>query len=132
MDNLARNGNGAGKLLDPVWDLLDTALAAAQNRLELFRVEAQEEKTRMVEVFLLASAILILGALALGMATFSMVYFFWWNGPEIAFSILILTYAAGAGVAWRLLKARLKSETLFASSAAELEKDRACINHRRV
>jgi uncharacterized membrane protein YqjE len=131
MRDLAHNGS-AGGILEPVWRLMDNAIAAAQNRLELFRVEAQEEKIRFVEVFLLASAIIILGALALAVATFAIAIYIWRSGPEIALTFLILTYATGAGVAWRLLRARLKSEKPFASSAAELEKDRECIIHRRV
>ena len=130
MRNLAHNGNGAGGMLEPVWGLIDNALAAAQNRLELFRVEAQEEKIQLVEIFLLASAIVVLGTLALAVATVSVVFYVWWNGPELALSLLILAYAIGTGVAWRLLRARLKSGMLFASSVAELKKDRECIIHR--
>ena len=131
MRNLAQNG-GAGGILGPIWGFLDNALAAAQIRLELVRVEAQEEKNRLVEIFLLASAILILGTLALAVATFAIAIYIWQSGPEITLTFLILTYATGAGVAWRLLRARLKSEKPFADSAAELEKDRECIIHRRV
>jgi uncharacterized membrane protein YqjE len=134
MRNLAHNGNGngngAGGILEPVWGLLDNVLAAAQNRLELVRLEAQEEKLRLLEVFLLASAIVVLGTLALAVATFTILFYVWWNGPEIALSIVILAYAIGAGVAWRLLKARLKSGTPFADSIAELKKDRECIPRR--
>jgi len=131
MRNLAHNGS-AGGILEPFWQLLDKTLAAAQNRLELFRVEAQEEKIRFMETFLLASAIVILGTLALAVATFTIAIYIWQSGPEIALAIIISTYAFGAVAAWRLLQARLISEKPFAGSAAELEKDRACISHREV
>jgi uncharacterized membrane protein YqjE len=131
MRELAQN-RSAGGLLEPVWGLLENALAAAQNRLELFRVEVQEEKLRFVEVVLLASALVVLATLTLALATFTLAIYLWREGPEIGFSVMILTYAIGAGLAWRLLKARLKRTPLFADSAAELEKDRECIIHRRV
>jgi uncharacterized membrane protein YqjE len=132
MHNLAQNGRSAGGVLEPFFGLVENALAAAQNRLELFRVEAQEEKIRFMEIFLLASAIVVLGTLGLALATFAIALYVWQYGPELALSFVISAYVIGTVVAWRLLKARLKSETPFASSAAELKKDRACIVHREV
>ena len=131
MRTLANNGSASG-ILDPLWGFLENTLAAAHNRLELFRVEAQEEKIRFMEIFLLASTVVILGTLALAVATFAIAIYIWRSGPEIALTFVISTYALGAVVAWRLLRARLKSQKPFASSAAELEKDRACIIHREV
>jgi uncharacterized membrane protein YqjE len=131
MRTLANNGSEGG-ILDPLWGALENALAAAHNRLELFRVEAQEEKIRFMETFLLASTVVILGTLALALSTFAIAIYLWRSGPEIALTFIILTYALGAVVAWRLLLARLKSNKPFAGSAAELEKDRECIIHREV
>jgi uncharacterized membrane protein YqjE len=50
------SNNGQVGILEPLWRLLDDILAVAQNRIELFRAEAQEEKVRLVELLLLASA----------------------------------------------------------------------------
>jgi uncharacterized membrane protein YqjE len=119
--------NNGGGLLDPVWNILDQTLAAAQNRLELFRVEAQEEKIRLVEIVLLASAIMVLGTLALALATFLTVLLAWRSGSMIALAALTIAYIAGACVAGRLLRARLQSPPPFAATAEEFRKDRECL-----
>jgi uncharacterized membrane protein YqjE len=119
--------NGRGGILEPVWKALDTAVAAAQNRLELFRVEVQEEKVRVMELALLASAIIVLGTLALTVGTVAVVMVVWNDGGLIALACLASGYAIGAFAAWRALKARLKSEPPFAGTSEELRKDRECI-----
>jgi uncharacterized membrane protein YqjE len=119
--------NGHSSLLDPIWRLLDTGLATAQNRLELFRVEAREEKIRIFQIILLVSALIILGTLALALATFAIAIVVWQSGALIVLPCVIAAYAIGAGMAWRALRARLNGEGPFAASAEELRKDRECI-----
>src|SRR4051812_40813083 len=108
--------NGAGGILEPVWRLADHTLAAAQNRIELFQVEAQEEKARLLEIILLASVFTVLLTLGLAAATFAIVLIVWRDGAMIALACLIIAYIAGAGAAGHLLHARLKAAPPFAAS----------------
>jgi len=52
--------NPAG-LFKSVRQLLDTGLAAVQNRLELFVVELKEEKCHVIQILIWASAVILLG-----------------------------------------------------------------------
>lgn len=114
------------------WDsakrILDTVLATAQNRLELFTVELEEEKIRLVEILVLAAAAAIFGLMALTLLTFTVVVLFWENGRMAVLGGLCLLYL-GAGVwTWRILQARLKARSAFAETIAELRKDRECLH----
>ena len=127
MNDVASNGHGS--LLDPVWKLLDTTLATAQNRLELFRVEAREEKIRIFQIILLVSALMVLGTLAVALATFAIAIVVWQSRSLIILPCVIAIYAIGAYAAWRALRARLNGEDPFAATSEELRKDRECIPH---
>lgn len=116
-----------GGLLEPVWRILDGALATVQNRLELFQVEAREEKIRFIETFLLASIVVVLGTLAAAVGTFTAVVLLWMDGSYWALAGIAAAYAAGAGFALRALQKRLKAGPPFAALSEELRKDRACI-----
>lgn len=124
MRDIANNGHGSARLLDPLWRMLDGGLAIVENRLELFRVEAQEEKVRLVQIILLALALMVLGTLALAVATFAIVMVVWQTGTLMVLPVVIAAYAIGAYLAWRALRARLKQEPPFAASVGELRKDR--------
>ena len=69
--------------------ILDTLLATAQNRIELFAVELQEEKCRLVEAILCAAAVMAFGMMTLTLVTFTIVVFFWENGRLPALAIPI-------------------------------------------
>jgi uncharacterized membrane protein YqjE len=118
--------NGQTGLLDPVWRLLDNVLGVAQNRVELFRVEAQEEKIRLVEMLLLTSLITVLATLSLVLGILVMAMMAWQHGLLAALAFLSLGCAIGAGLAWRALKSRLATAP-FADFSGELRKDRQCI-----
>jgi uncharacterized membrane protein YqjE len=65
--------NDAAELKSGVWTslkrIVDTLLAAAQNRVELFTVELQEEKGRVVECILCTAALVAFGMMALSLVT---------------------------------------------------------------
>lgn len=103
----------------------ELTLATAQNRIELFVVELQEEKARFVQAVLLAAAAIALGAVALTLVTITVVVLCWDNGRVPALGVLSGLYImASAAAAWRLKK-KLGAPP-FSATQAELEKDRAC------
>jgi uncharacterized membrane protein YqjE len=107
--------------------ILDTLLAAAQNRVELFAVELQEEKCRLVEAILCAAAVAAFGMMTLSLVTFTVVLLFWENGRLPALASLSVLYLVGTVLAWRALQSRLKDRSAFAGTLDELKKDRACL-----
>lgn len=125
MRDIAHNGNSS--LLDPVWNILDDLFASAQNRLDLFRVEAQEEKIRIFQMILLAAAVMVLGTLALATATFAIALVVWDTGSYLVLTGVIAAYTGGAWLAWRALRRRLDGAAPFSATSDELRKDRECI-----
>lgn len=107
--------------------ILDTVLAAAQNRVELFAVELQEEKRQLVEALLCAAAFAAFGMMTLSLVTFTIVVLCWENGRLIALAVLIVLHVIGTALAWRALQARLQSKSAFADTIAEIRKDRSCL-----
>ena len=106
--------------------ILDTLLATGQSRVELFAVELQEEKCRLVEAILWAAAVAAFGMMTLSVVTFALVVLFWENARVPALMALSVIYCIGTGLSWRALRLRLKGRTAFAETLAELKKDRSC------
>ena len=115
-------------ILEPLWRLLDDILSVAQNRIELFQAEAQEEKVRLVELLLLASAIVVLTTIGLTLGICAVVVAIGAEHRVIALAIIAGVCGAGAGLFGRALRRRLSRE-VFATFAEELRKDRQCIPH---
>jgi uncharacterized membrane protein YqjE len=108
--------------------LLRTLLSIAQNRLELLLVEVQEERTRLIEAFLLAISIVALGAMTLVMVTFTVVAIFWENHRMAVLVGLSLFYLVVTLVAYWRLRHRLKNWPAFPATLAELKKDKAWLD----
>ena len=107
--------------------LADLGVATARNRIELFAVELQEEKCRLVQSLLLVAAVIALGTTALCLVTITIVLLFWENGRLPALMVLsVLFIAATAFLGWTLNK-RLRSGPTFSATLVELQKDRACL-----
>ena len=106
--------------------ILDTLLATAQNRVELFAVELQEEKCRVVEAMLCAAAVAAFGMMTLSLVTFTVVLLFWENGRLPALAGLSVLCLVGTALAWRALQSRMKTRSAFAGTLDELKKDRSC------
>src|SRR5688572_8812830 len=120
------SNNGQVGILEPLWRLLDDILAVAQNRIELFRAEAQEEKVRLVELLLLASAVIVLTTVAMTVGICAVVLAVGVEHRVIALTVFAAICGIGAGLIGRALRRRLDRE-VFASFAEELRKDRQCI-----
>ncbi|HUS37664.1 MAG TPA: phage holin family protein [Verrucomicrobiae bacterium] len=123
------SNNGQVGILEPLWRLLDDILAVAQNRIELFRAEAQEEKVRLVELLLLASAVIVLTTVGLTLGICAVIVAVGVEHRVMALIACAAICGTGAGLIGRALRRRLDSE-VFASFAEELRKHRQCILHR--
>ncbi len=99
------------------------ALATISNRAELFLVEAQEERQRVLQVLLLASILIIASILALVVVTFAIVVIFW-EHRVATLAVLSLLYAGGALAVFLQLRRQLHGWQAFSGTIDELQKDR--------
>jgi uncharacterized membrane protein YqjE len=110
--------------------LLKTVLAIVHSRLELFLVEAQEERWRLLNVLLLTGIVLILALMTLMAVTLTVVVVcLEAERLDLVIALVLLYLAATIFAFWRL-HTRLKSWVPFADTLAELKKDKACLDEK--
>lgn len=106
----------------------DGLIASLQDRVELFSVELQEEKFRLIRTFVWISAAIFTGMMAVTFASLTLVYFFWDTARLGVLGGLTLLYAGIAAAIVIALRRFLASQPRpFAASLQEIEQDRACI-----
>lgn len=108
----------------------DGLLATVQERAELFSIELQEEKFRLVQTFMWSSAIFYTGMLTITFASLTLVFMFWdtarlavLGGLAVFYLLLLLAMI----LAFRRFLAR--QPLPFAGTQLELQEDRACIRN---
>ena len=108
----------------------DGLLASGQERLELFSVELQEEKFRLIQIFIWISAAFFTGVMAITFASLTLVYLFWDTARLAVLGGLTVFYSATLIVciiAFRRYLARQPDP--FAATLHEIGEDRACIRN---
>ncbi len=116
-------------ILGSLRTLCDGLIAGAEKRLELFSLELQEEKLRLVQIFMWISAVAFSGMMAITFISLVLVYVFWESARLAVLSGLAFVYIAAfvaLTVAFRRYLARQPQP--FAATIGELENDRACIH----
>jgi uncharacterized membrane protein YqjE len=106
----------------------DGLLAGVQDRLELFTVELQEEKFRLIQTFLWISAAVFAAMMVITFASLTLVYLFWETARLAVLGGLTAVYAGALVaivIACRRFLARQPSP--FAATLHEIGEDRACI-----
>jgi uncharacterized membrane protein YqjE len=119
---------GPAGFTDSLRTLGDSLLASVEDRLRLFGLEVQEEKLRLIQVFVWISAAVFAAIMAVTFLSLTIVYLFWDNARLAVLGGLTLLYAGGLAVilvAFRRYLAR--QPTPFAATLQELAEDRACI-----
>jgi len=104
-------------------------LTIGENRLELFTVEVQEERERLLHALLLALGMAVCGLLA-GLTLTALIVVLLWSWSPLAV-LLVLTglYAlAAAGLYWRL-KGLMRDWHSLTATLDQLKKDRACLEN---
>ncbi len=102
--------------------LARTGMGALRNRLELFALEWQEERTRLTEVLIWLVALLFLGMLAALLLTATIIFLF---PPELRLYVagaFTLIYLVGAVVAWFGVRSVLHREP-FTETLTQARKD---------
>jgi uncharacterized membrane protein YqjE len=116
--------------LDSFRVLGDSLLATVQDRLELFSVELQEEKFRLILTFIWISAAVFTAMMAIAFASLTLVYLFWESARLYMLGGLTVFYAAVLViiiVSFRRFIARQPSP--FSATRQEIGKDRTCIRN---
>jgi len=108
----------------------DSLLATVQDRLELFSVELQEEKFRLILTFIWISAAVFTAMMAVAFASLTLVYLFWESARLAVLGGLTLFYAGALVaiiIAFRHYIARQPQP--FSATRQEIGKDRTCIRN---
>jgi uncharacterized membrane protein YqjE len=112
-------------LLNQVKALAATGISAFQNRTELFILELEEERSRLLELVVWALAAGFLAMMFLALLTFTVVWLFPDNLKPWALGGFCLLYLTGGILAFLNLKAVLSAgPPPFEDSINEIKKDR--------
>jgi uncharacterized membrane protein YqjE len=105
------------------------AIGLVQTRIDLFAVELQQEKWRVVDLLLRTALIVILGILTLGLLTATIVYLLWgWSPLGALIGLTILFGVATLIVLWSIRRSLKSGPRPFAGTLAELKKDQSCLS----
>lgn len=106
----------------------DTLLANVQGRVDLFAVELEEQKLRLIQTFIWISISVFTGMLAITFASLTLVYFLWETARLAALGGLTALYTIVWAVIWIAFRRYLARQPRpFAATSQELKEDRACI-----
>lgn len=115
-------------LVDSVRALAGNLLASLRDRVELLSLELQEEKLRLVQLFVWISLGIFAGVMALTFTTLVLVYLFWETARLAVLAAFALFYTGAAvGVLLTLRRVLARQTRPLAGTLEELEADRACI-----
>jgi uncharacterized membrane protein YqjE len=102
-----------------------TALAAFEIRGEIFLVELEQEKSRLMESLIWGAAVCFFGMMFVVVLTGTVIFLFPEDCRIYAAAGFCLLYLLGAVLAWLNLKAFAKGSTRpFSGTVEELKKDR--------
>ncbi|MDB6094660.1 MAG: hypothetical protein JWM32_2222 [Verrucomicrobia bacterium] len=106
----------------------DGILGSIEDRLSLLAVELQEEKFRLIQIFIWISAAVFTGMLAITFASLAIVYLFWDTARLavlVGFTVIYFGALAAIVISFRRYIARQPKP--FAATLTELKEDRECI-----
>jgi len=119
-------------ILESLRRVCDTVLAVLQNRLELFGVEVEEQKARLLRVLFLGSVAVLLANAALFVVTATIILLVEEGARVVVMVGLSLLYTGAAGGIFWLLRKELRSAPLpFTDTVSELKKDREWLDSQK-
>ncbi len=128
---MAPNPPAPASFFESLRSLGDGLLAGAQDRIELFAVELQAEKFRLIQTVVWIGAIVFTGMMAIMFASLTLVYFFWASARLAVLGGLTVVYTGAlilVVLAFRRYLARQPKP--FAATVQEIAEDRACIRNQ--
>ncbi|HUA38439.1 MAG TPA: phage holin family protein [Candidatus Sulfopaludibacter sp.] len=127
MDPTSPAGDG---LRPTVRRMFKTLRDMAENRIELFLVEWQEERLRLVDALLLLMVGTVCALMALLVVTFAIVAVFWNTHRVLVLALIIIAYAGAAATALVTLHFHLRRWRAFAATLEQIKKDQACFKEK--
>ncbi|HUG13301.1 MAG TPA: phage holin family protein [Opitutaceae bacterium] len=122
------NGNPASPgFLGSFKTLGDSLLGTVQDRLELFSLELQEEKFRLIKIFLWISTAVFTAMMTVAFGSLTIVYLFWESARIAVLGGLTAVYAVA--LVWIIVSLRrflARQPSPFAATLQELGEDREC------
>lgn len=120
-------------LRQSVGDLASTLLSIVRTRLELFSLEASEQKSRLITLLAMAFAMLLFLTLALLVFSIAVALYFWPTDHRyMALYVLALVYGVvGIGLLLTVRSKLLYSPMPFAATVDELRRDLALVERLR-
>lgn len=116
-----------------VGDIVTTVLSMARTRLELFTLEATQEKSRLVRVLCMAFGALLFATLALLVFSVAVTLYFWPTDDRyLAMGLLALIYAViGVGLFIAVWRGLVNGPSPFSATLDELKRDIALADRLR-
>jgi uncharacterized membrane protein YqjE len=124
---MSDSGSEESDLPGAIRSLVAAAVGMVETRIELFALEFQEERIRLIELVILAGVIVGLSIATVGVVTIGFILLFEGKARLVALVGLGLGYALAAGWCYRILSNRLKACTPFAGTLGEIKKDQVCL-----
>jgi uncharacterized membrane protein YqjE len=116
-----------GQLIAEVKQFGRRLFTIGENRLELFIIEVQEERVRVLHALFLAFGMATLASMALLALNVAIVVLFWSLSPVGVLLALAGIYAAGAFYLYTRLARLLREWKTLAATLDQLQKDRECL-----
>ena len=111
--------------------LAQNAMAAIQNRVELFALELREEKNQAVGVLIWVCTAVLFGLMALVAVTATVILFFPEDKRALAAGGFAVLYLVGALFAFVKARGRMKDETPpFSATINEFRKDQEWLQRK--
>lgn len=115
-------------VLNSIRGLADGLLESTRDRLELFTIELQEEKFRVIQLFIWISAAIFSAMLAITFASLTIVYLFWESARLAVLTGFTVVYGGGfVAIVIYCRRFIAQHPRPFRATLAELDQDRACI-----
>ena len=125
---MSESGTKPGGVLASLRRMGDSLLALVQSRLQLFALELQSEKLRLMDALLWLSVAVALGAVGLILGTVTLAIYLWETTRYTGLVVLTGIFVGVAAViVWRLREGIRKGPMPLAGTIAEFKKDRACL-----
>jgi len=119
-------------IVDSLRALGEGLLATVHDRIALFSLELEEERTRFIQTIIWISLALFAGVMTALLASITLVFLFW-ETARLAV-LLTLTVVYGSALVYTIVTVRrhlAHQPRPFAASLAELAEDQACIRGKK-
>jgi len=120
--------NNPGGWLDSVARIVRSLTALAQNRFELFTVELQEEKLRLLKMLVWLVLAATLGVAGVLVAITTLAFWLWASVGYVGLiGLSVATLTVAGGILWTVRRRLQTGPPPFAQTVDEFRKDTECL-----